>query len=163
VPPLSITFDELNAGGRTKFIAALGGIFENAPWVAERAYGRCPFTTVAELHAAMLQAVNDAGEAAQLDLIYGHPELAGQGARASDMTEESRREQGGAGLERLSEGEFAHFERLNATYRERFGFPFIICVRRHTHDSVILPTEAAERPNHAQARYDHPRRSGCHG
>jgi len=132
-PPLS----DLNATDRDSFVAALGGIFEKAPWVAERAFARRPFATVADLAAAMLEQVAGTSEAAQLNLIRGHPELAGKVARAGAMTAESRREQGSLGLDRLSDAEFARFERLNAAYRQRFGFPFIICVRRHTRDSIL--------------------------
>lgn len=127
----------LNAGERDGFVAALGGIFESAPWVAERAHAKRPFATVASLHAAMTEAVAAAGEAEQLALVRGHPELGSKVARAGEMTAESRREQGSLGLDRLSDAEFARFERLNAAYRQRFGFPFIICVRRHTRDSIL--------------------------
>jgi 2-oxo-4-hydroxy-4-carboxy-5-ureidoimidazoline decarboxylase len=127
----------LNAGERDGFVAALGGIFENAPWVAERVHAERPFASVAELHGAMMKAVGAASEAEQLALIRGHPELGSKVARAVAMTAESRREQGSLGLDRLSEKELARFERLNAAYRQRFGFPFIICVRRHTRDSVL--------------------------
>jgi 2-oxo-4-hydroxy-4-carboxy-5-ureidoimidazoline decarboxylase len=84
-----------------------------------------------------MAAVTDAGEAEQMAFIRGHPELAGKVARAGAMTAESRQEQGSLGLDRLSEAEFARFERLNADYRARFGMPFIICVRRHTRDSIL--------------------------
>lgn len=131
----------LNAADRDAFSAALGGIFENAPWVAEHAAATRPHATVADLHRAMVTAVAAAGEAEQLAFIRGHPELAGKVARAGAMTVESRREQGGLGLDRLSEAEFARFERLNAAYRERFGFPFVICVRRHTRDSILASFE----------------------
>ena len=70
-------------------------------------------------------------------LIRGHPELAGKVARAGTMTAESRSEQGSLGLDKLSDAEFARFERLNTAYHERFGFPFIVCVRRHTRDSIL--------------------------
>src|SRR5262245_18908107 len=133
----AVSLSDLNAMDRERFVAVLGGIFENAPWVAERAFGRRPFAMVANLLAAMQDAVSSASEAEQLDLIRGHPELAGKVARAGAMTAESRSEQGGLGLDRLSDAEFARFERLNATYRQRFGFPFIICVRRHTRDSIL--------------------------
>ncbi len=131
------TLADLNAMDRAAFVGALGGIFEHAPWVAERASAGRPFATVADLFAAMAKAVDGAAETEQLALIRGHPELAGKVARAGAMTAESRREQGGLGLDRLSEEEFARFERLNAAYRDRFGFPFIICVRRHTRDSIL--------------------------
>jgi 2-oxo-4-hydroxy-4-carboxy-5-ureidoimidazoline decarboxylase len=127
----------LNAADRDAFVAALGGIFENAPWVAERAYATQPFATVADLHRALMAAVAAAGEAEQLALIRGHPELGGKVALAGAMTAESRQEQGSLGLDRLSEAEFAKFERLNSAYRARFGLPFIICVRRHTRDSIL--------------------------
>jgi 2-oxo-4-hydroxy-4-carboxy-5-ureidoimidazoline decarboxylase len=127
----------LNAADRDAFVAALGGIFEHASWVPERAYATRPFATVADLHEALMSAVSGAGEAEQMAFIRGHPELGGKVARAGDMTAESRQEQGSLGLDRLSEAEFAKFERLNSAYRARFGIPFIICVRRHTHDSIL--------------------------
>jgi 2-oxo-4-hydroxy-4-carboxy-5-ureidoimidazoline decarboxylase len=127
----------LNGAERGTFVAALGGIFENAPWVAERVVASRPFATVADLHRAMVEAVAASGEAQQLDLIRGHPELGSKVGQAPAMTIESRSEQGGLGLDRLSEAEFARFNELNAAYRARFGFPFIICVRRHTRDSIL--------------------------
>src|SRR5262249_9142157 len=44
-------------------------------------------------------------------------------------------------VHRLSEGEFAQFHRLNNAYREKFGMPFIICVRRHSRDSILQQFE----------------------
>ncbi len=127
----------LNAADRDGFVAALGGVFENAPWVAQQAHVTRPFATVADLHRALMAAVAAAGEAEQLAFMRGHPELGGRTARAGAMTAESRQEQGGLGLDRLSEADFQRFERLNAAYRARFGIPFIICVRRHTRASLL--------------------------
>ena len=127
----------LNACDRGSFLAALGGIFENAPWVAEAAFAMRPFAMVADLHAAMMQAMANVGETERLALMRGHPELASKVASSGAMTAASRREQGSLGLDRLSEGELARFDRLNAAYRARFGFPFIVCVRRHTRDSLL--------------------------
>jgi 2-oxo-4-hydroxy-4-carboxy-5-ureidoimidazoline decarboxylase len=127
----------LNAANRDAFAAMLGGIFENVPWVAERAHAMRPFATVADLHRALMAAVTAAAEPEQLAFLRGHPELGGKVARAGAMTVESRQEQGSLGLDRLSEAEFARFARLNADYRARFGMPFIICVRRHTRDSIL--------------------------
>jgi 2-oxo-4-hydroxy-4-carboxy-5-ureidoimidazoline decarboxylase len=131
------TLDQLNAMDHAGFVAVLGGVYEKAPWVAERAFAARPFATVADLCAAMQAAVAAADAAEQLALIRGHPELAGKVARADAMTAASSREQGSLGLARLSDAEYARFARLNAAYRGRFGFPFIVCVRRHTRDSVL--------------------------
>lgn len=140
-----LTLDQLNALPPADFVAALGEVFEHAPWVAEAAAAQRPFATVAALHAAMLQAVQAAPRETQLGFVRGHPELGSKVARAGALTDASRAEQGGLGLDRLSEAEFARFERLNAAYRARFGFPFIICVRRHTRDSIL---ERFERRTH---------------
>jgi 2-oxo-4-hydroxy-4-carboxy-5-ureidoimidazoline decarboxylase len=134
---VAATLDKLNSADRASFVGALGGIFEHAPWVAERAFDHRPFATVSDLHDSMAAKVARAGAAEHLALIGGHPELGGKVARAGAMTMESRREQGSLGLDRLSDAEFARFEHLNAAYRQRFGFPFIICVRRHTRDSIL--------------------------
>ncbi len=135
------SLDEINAMPAAEFAAALGEVFEHAPWVAERAAAHRPFATVAALHAALLQAVHDAPTATQLAFVRGHPELGGKLARAGTMTEASKSEQGGLGLDRLNDEEFARFERLNRAYRERFDFPFVICVRRHTRASILAEFE----------------------
>jgi 2-oxo-4-hydroxy-4-carboxy-5-ureidoimidazoline decarboxylase len=132
------TLGRLNASSRAEFVAALGDIFEDAPWVAERAYTARPFASVTALHDAMMGVVRTASRAEQLAFLRGHPELAGKVARAGAMTADSKAEQGGLGLDRLSEQEFARFERANAAYAKKFGFPFIVCVRRHTSAESIL-------------------------
>lgn len=131
------SLEALNASDRDAFVRALGHIFEHAPWVAERAHAARPFATVADLHGAMLKVVAEAGESQQLDLIRAHPELGSKVGRVNAMTADSRREQGSLGLDRLSEAEYRRFDALNTAYRERFGFPFVVCVRRHTRDSIL--------------------------
>jgi len=138
---VTITLDQLNASDCAGFVAAVGDIFEHGPWVAERAHAARPFATVAALHAAMMQTVQAAPRDAQLKFLRGHPELGGKVARAGAMTDDSKAEQGALGLDRLSDEEFARFERLNAAYALKFGFPFIIGVRRHTRDSILARFE----------------------
>jgi 2-oxo-4-hydroxy-4-carboxy-5-ureidoimidazoline decarboxylase len=135
-----ISLDQLSARDRAAFVAAVGDVFEHAPWVAERAYAARPFVTVAALHGAMMQALRSAPRNEQLAFLRGHPELAGKVARAGAMTPDSRAEQGGLGLDRLSPADFARFERANAAYAQKFGFPFIVCVRRHASAESILAT-----------------------
>jgi len=131
----------LNATDEAGFMAALGDMYEHAPWVAQAALKQRPFATLAALHAAMTDAVRAAPPEQQLALIKGHPDLAGKAARAGTMTVDSKAEQASAGLDRLAEAEFAQFHRLNDAYREKFGMPFIICVRRHSKDSILQQFE----------------------
>ena len=132
----------LNQASPEAFVEALGAVFEQSPWIAEAACAGRPFTGRDALHAAMLAAIDGAGEAAQLLLIRAHPDLAGKAARAGALTDESSREQSGAGLDRLSDGQYERFHRLNQAYRDRFDFPFIIAVKGHTKQTILDAFEA---------------------
>ena len=107
---------------------------ELAPWVADEAYAARPFVSLATLYRAMTDAVRKAADERQRALINGHPDLAGKAAREGKLTANSTAEQAGAGLDSLSEEEFAAFHRLNDAYRAKFAMPFIVCVRRHGKD-----------------------------
>jgi len=128
---------ELNRTPPADFAAAVGDTFELAPWVAEQAASKRPFSSVAALHETMMGVVRGAPRERQLEFLRGHPDLAGKAARAGSLTDDSRREQASVGLDSLSEEEFARFHRLNDAYKARFGFPFVVCVRRHTRDSIL--------------------------
>ena len=124
---------------RAGFVERLGSTFESSPWVAEEAWEERPFGSVAELHAAMVRAVERAPSERQLALIRAHPELAGSELR---LTPESAAEQTAAGLDRLDPDQAGRLARATAAYRERFGFPFVVCVREHSPESIIASAEA---------------------
>ncbi len=124
-----MTIAELNAASRAEFLAALDGIFEHSPWIAESSLERRPFADRDKVHAAMMDALKAAPLQKKLALIAAHPDLAGTAAPEGRITAESASEQQAAGLNRLTPDEATRFERLNAQYRRRFGFPFVICAR----------------------------------
>jgi 2-oxo-4-hydroxy-4-carboxy-5-ureidoimidazoline decarboxylase len=132
-----ITLDELNRMDQRAFVAALGDVFEHTPWVAENASAARPFASLNALFVAMTAAVAESGNDRQMTLIKGHPELAGKAAREDAMTADSKLEQSSAGLDQLSEDEYAAFHRLNDAYHAKFGIPFIVCVRRHGKESIL--------------------------
>jgi 2-oxo-4-hydroxy-4-carboxy-5-ureidoimidazoline decarboxylase len=132
-----MTLEELNGMERAAFVAAFGGVVEHAPWVAERAFARRPFASIDALHAAMMDVIATAGEARQLELIRGHPELAGKAMVRRELTRDSTSEQAGAGLTQCSPEEFTRLTELNARYRARFGFPFILAVGGYDRAGVI--------------------------
>src|ERR1700735_4228274 len=141
--------EELNAGTQGDFVAALANIFEYSPWVAEQAFAARPFAGVNALFAAMKTVVERAPENLRLALIKSHPDLADKTKRADELTAESSAEQSSVGLDRLSDAEYEAFERVNNAYRDKFGFPYIVCVRRHTRDSILRDFER-RLPNDAQ-------------
>ncbi len=132
-----ISLDQLNKADKTAFVNSLGEIFEHAPWVAEAVHAQRPFASLAALYDAMTMAVQSAGAERQIALIKGHPDLAGKAARVGSLTNDSKAEQASAGLDQLSSDEFEAFHRLNDSYRTKFAMPFIVCVRRHTKDSIL--------------------------
>ncbi len=133
--------DDINDCDAARFVELLGGIFEHSPWVAERVYAQRPFTDLAELHRKMVDEVNSASLGRQLDLLCQHPELAGREADAGSLTNESKREQAGAGLNQCSVEELAHIKHFNQAYREKFGFPFIIAVTGLDKSQIIAAME----------------------
>ncbi len=139
---MTFSLADLDGIPEPDFIAALGAVFEHAPWVARAAAARRPFGTVAALHAAMCAAVEAAPEAMRHALLAGHPELAGRAARAGAIAPASVAEQAAAGLDRLSDAEYARFAAMNAAYRARFGIPFILCVKRHGRAALMAAFEA---------------------
>jgi 2-oxo-4-hydroxy-4-carboxy-5-ureidoimidazoline decarboxylase len=133
----AVPLETLNSADRKSFMAAIGEVMELAPWVAEEAFAKRPFAGIAALYQAMTDAVRNAPPQRRQALINGHPDLAGKAAREGNLTADSAAEQAAAGLDRLSEQEFADFHRLNDAYRKKFAMPFIICVRRHGKQSIL--------------------------
>ena len=129
---------------RDDFLARFGGVFEHSPWIAEETFARGlgPEADSAEgLHRAMCAVMRAAPRERQLALIRAHPDLAGRLARRGALTEASRGEQASAGLDACSEEEFARFTELNAAYREKFGFPFVMAVRGRSRQEILAAFE----------------------
>ncbi len=129
---------------RTDFLDRFGGVFEHSPFIAERALDAGAVTlplTAAGVHAALTEAFRKASAEEQLGVLRAHPDLAGKLAVAGGLTEDSRKEQAGAGLDRLSPQEHARFTEINTAYTEKFGFPFIIAVKGLDKNDILAAFE----------------------
>ena len=125
---------------REDFVSRFGGVFEHSPFIAERAYDAGSVKeplTASTVHAALAAAFRAASPEERLGVLLAHPDLAGRLAIAGELTEDSRKEQAGAGLDRLSPQEHARFTELNSAYTEKFGFPFIIAVKGLDKDDIL--------------------------
>lgn len=125
---MSISIDEINQSSLASFVKLLGAVFEHSPWVAELAYPERPFTSRNQLHQVMAAEVRRAPEVQRIALLCHHPELAGREADAGTLTDDSKREQAGAGLNQCTAEELLTIKSLNLAYSTKFGFPFIIAV-----------------------------------
>ena len=123
-------------------VVGMTALFEHSPWVAEAAYANGPYADRRAVLEGLTEAMYAAPKERQVALVRAHPDLAGKAAIEGTLTPDSRREQASAGLDRLSPAEFEAFTRANAAYRERFGFPFVICVRDHDKASILAAAEA---------------------
>ena len=133
-----LTLDDLNEADERTFVDALGDVYEASPWVAERVIGDRPFSSVDDLHERMAGAVRDASEERKLELLRAHPDLGEQ----TEMTDASEQEQASAGLDELHPERYETFQRLNETYRDQFGFPFIMAVKGGSPDEIQAAMEA---------------------
>jgi len=136
-----ITLEALNRSSQADFIARLDGIYEHSPWIAERVFAARPFASRDALHAAMQRTMHGASHDEQLALIRAHPELLGK-LEAAQLTEASRGEQAGAGLDRCTAAQKSRMQALNQAYREKFGFPFIVAVKGLGWAGIIEHIEA---------------------
>ena len=114
---------------RACFIDIFGGVYEHSPWVAEAVYPKTnQGINIASMAALMRSVVDAAPYQDKLKLLRSHPDLAGR-LHLAKLTESSRSEQAGAGLDQCTPKELTEFEDLNATYNDKFGFPFIFAVK----------------------------------
>jgi OHCU decarboxylase len=132
-----MTLAQFNSLSRDEFIRIVGPVFEHSPWIAEATWAKRPFSNAEVLHAALCEIVRTAGEEKQLALIRAHPDLVGRLALAGQLTKESTGEQASAGLDRLTPKEVELFQSNNAAYKEKFGFPFVICARLNKQEAIL--------------------------
>jgi 2-oxo-4-hydroxy-4-carboxy-5-ureidoimidazoline decarboxylase len=124
------------------YVATFGDIAEHSPFVAEGAAAERPHASRQAMAEAFEKVLRGAAYGRQLAVLRAHPDLAGRAAIADELTEDSRREQRGAGLDSLTPEEFERFTELNNHYRETFGFPFIFAVKGATKDMILDAFEA---------------------
>lgn len=139
VPGLQgLTLSQVNELTDDEFVAHFGSLFQGPPWIAGEVARHRPFQSLYAMRHAVHGVLFDSPPERQLELIGRYPDLAAW----LTLAEESQRDQTTAGLNRLTPDEIERFEALNAAYRAKFGFPFIICVRENSKESIL---EAFER------------------
>jgi 2-oxo-4-hydroxy-4-carboxy-5-ureidoimidazoline decarboxylase len=139
-----------SAEAREAFLRRFGTVAEHSPWVAQEVWASAPLGTTDDVVEAFVRVIRCAEPQRLLSLIQAHPDLAGRAAVTGELGPESAREQASVGLDRLTPNDFIRFTALNDAYRSRFGFPFIICVREHTVDSILDQFEVRLKHDHTR-------------
>ncbi|MEO6435921.1 MAG: 2-oxo-4-hydroxy-4-carboxy-5-ureidoimidazoline decarboxylase [Tepidisphaeraceae bacterium] len=147
-PAAKTPMKRLNMMNAHGFVRTVGHVFENSPWVAERAFHLHPFKSVSDVQEKMCQIVRGGTEEEKVTLIKAHPDLVGR--MAQPLTLASQSEQAAAGLDRLSPDDRDAFNAYNDVYKEQFGFPFVICARENKKDAILAAFP--RRLKHARGR-----------
>lgn len=137
--PFSLS--EVNALDEEAFVIAFGPLFEHSPWIARETWRHRPFTSRSDLRNRLAATMKSASLEKQVALIAAHPDLAGRLAREGRLTDSSKGEQSAVGLDRLIPEETRKFEEYNRRYREKFGFPFVICARLNDKTTILRAFE----------------------
>jgi 2-oxo-4-hydroxy-4-carboxy-5-ureidoimidazoline decarboxylase len=138
------TVTQLSQADNKEFVEALGEVYENSPWVANRAWEERPFTSVNDIHSALKTVVENAPREKKLQLLRAHPDL----GENTEMTDESKKEQASAGLDQLSPELYERFQELNGKYQAKFNFPFIMSVKDES--PQIIKEEMEKRLENSQ-------------
>ena len=133
----TVTLEELNNRDADGFAAVCGRFFEGSPWIARKTWHSRPFKSREALHRALVETMNAASLDDRLALIAAHPDLVGRLAREGKLPPSSMSEQKAAGLDQLSAQEIATFDSQNKAYKEKFGFPFVICARENRKEAIL--------------------------
>jgi 2-oxo-4-hydroxy-4-carboxy-5-ureidoimidazoline decarboxylase len=136
------TLAQINSLSREDFVCVIGPIFEDSPWVADATWSKRPFKSIDALHGALCKSVQTSEQDKQVDLIRAHPDLVGRAALAGTLTAASTSEQASAGLDKLTTEEVSLFQKFNHSYREKFGFPFVVCARLNKKEVILKGFEA---------------------
>ena len=158
VQKLSIA--DVNALTESEFVEKIARLFPSGKWIAEYVYHKRPFNSMYDLRRALQDALFEAPQERQLGLIRSYPDL-GRFMRPEDVSTlsasdgtvspceipsyaveglaraESLRDQSAAGLDRLTPEESETFSSLNRAYRDKFGFPLVVCVRENTKETIL--------------------------
>ena len=128
--------NKINKLSQIEFTEVFGNIFENASWIAEKLYKEKPFVNFRDLSEKMLNVFNNTNNENKLKILNSHPDLADK-TKIVSLSLDSDLEQSNAGLDRCTEEEFNEFKNLNIEYKKKFGYPFILAVKKRSKIEIL--------------------------
>jgi OHCU decarboxylase len=142
-----VRLEDVNAMSREEFVATFGRLFQGPAWVVENAWAQRPFSDTSALRTALQEALFAATPDQHRALMEAYPALGGDAVCDGVAGEQSTLDQARAGLTQLSEADHAALREVTTAYRERFGFPLIVCVRDNPSRERILAQGRARMQN----------------
>ncbi len=127
------SINKVNKLNKSDFISIFGNVFEKTEWIAERVFDYLPYKNFDNLFLKFFKIYNESNKESIIKILNSHPELVVE----QKLTNESKKEQKGAGLNECSKEEVEEFKKLNLNYKKKFGFPFIIAVKGKNKNDIL--------------------------
>ncbi len=127
------SINKVNKLNKSDFISIFGNVFEKTEWIAERVFNYLPYKNFDNLFLKFFKIYNESNKESIIKILNSHPELVVE----QKLTNESKKEQKGAGLNECSKEEVEEFKKLNLNYKKKFGFPFIIAVKGKNKNDIL--------------------------
>ena len=127
------SINKVNKLNKSDFISIFGNVFEKTEWIAERVFNYLPYKNFDNLLLKFFKIYNESNKESIIKILNSHPELVVE----QKLTNESKKEQKGAGLNECSKEEVEEFKKLNLNYKKKFGFPFIIAVKGKNKNDIL--------------------------
>ncbi|XP_059819275.1 2-oxo-4-hydroxy-4-carboxy-5-ureidoimidazoline decarboxylase [Hypanus sabinus] len=133
-----------------EFVDKFGNAIERCPLIAATVWTNRPFTSLDALEKAFGDFIDLLPSSGKEGLLRCHPDLAGRDLFRGILSTESQGEQTQAGLTNLTAEQRSQLTELNALYKKRFHFPFVICARMNDKDTIIrhLSSRIHNSPEH---------------
>ncbi len=123
----------INLLTKKEFLSIFGNIFEKSDWIADEVFNLKPFKDSNDLIVKMMNIYENSNNEKIIKILNLHPQLAIE----KKLTSFSSKEQAVAKLNDCSKEELEEFEKLNAEYKKKFGFPFIIAVKDKNKNEIL--------------------------
>ena len=127
------SINKVNKLNKSDFISIFGNVFEKTEWIAERVFDYLPYKNFDNLRLKFFKIYNESNKESIIKILNSHPELVVE----QKLTNDSKKEQKGAGLNECSKEEVEEFKKLNLNYKKKFGFPFIIAVKGKNKNDIL--------------------------
>ncbi|NP_001073641.1 2-oxo-4-hydroxy-4-carboxy-5-ureidoimidazoline decarboxylase [Danio rerio] len=127
----------VNALAYEDFVKLFGNVVEKCPLISAAIWSYRPFKDLADIEARISEFIHSLPDSGKEGILRCHPDLAGRDLQSGTLTPESQEEQSQAGMTTLDSAEIVHMYRLNSEYKERFGFPFVICARLNNKADIV--------------------------
>ncbi|KAJ8418579.1 hypothetical protein AAFF_G00000780 [Aldrovandia affinis] len=121
-----------------EFMESFGNVVEKYPLVAATVWSQRLFASIDDIEGAFAGFLDSLPDSDKEGVLRRFPDLAGREFRNGTLSPESQLEQNQAGMTRLEPAEAACITALNTQYKQRFGFPFVICGRMNDKHTILL-------------------------